>query len=269
MNNHTCNLQLSKGIMLVLITSAVLLFSGCEILLPAQPIAPTATATQTETPTPTIDWFPATPTTTLIATSSPTPLATLPDLRKGVTELLVTDDFTEAQLWKTPQGEAGNVAFGNENLTLAVARQNASLFSLSQHNLSSDFYLEISVLISLCQPSDQVGFIFWHQSDSDFYRLLINCAGQHRLELIQSGQSIVIHDWDTAAQIQLGSPATNRVGIWVSRGNFQLFINDTFQLEVPIAKNQAGALGVFARTVTGSVMTVRFSDLQIYRVEPD
>jgi hypothetical protein len=71
----------------------------------------------------------------------------------------------------------------------------------------------------------------------------------------------------TAARVQPGAPATHRVGLYVSRGLFQLYINDTFQFENRIAQNRSGGLGVFARTVSGNAMTIRFSDLQIYRTE--
>jgi len=88
-----------------------------------------------------------------------------------------------------------------------------------------------------------------------------------RLELVQGGQTIVLVDWMTAARVQPGAPATHRVGLYVSRGLFQLYINDTFQFENRIAQNRSGGLGVFARTVSGNAMTIRFSDLQIYRTE--
>ena len=181
--------------------------------------------------------------------------------------MLVDDRFTDERLWVTIQSDSGNIAFGLQNLTLAVARETASLFSLSEHSLPANFYLEITILASLCQPADQIGIIFYRQSPGDFYRLLLNCAGQYRLEVVQGGQTIVVYDWDSATQMQLGIPASNRLGIWVRQGEFQLYINDTYQFTHRIAQNRDGGLGVFARTITGTAMTVRFSDLQIYQVE--
>jgi hypothetical protein len=243
--------------------------SGCDLLPPEPTLTPIPTATQTGTPTPTIDWFPATPTPTLLLVPSPTPQPTFEDMRTGIVERLVDDQFTDEGLWETLQSTGGNIAFGVQNLTLAVASPSTSLISLSQHTLPEDFYLEVTVQTTLCQPVDQIGVLFWHQSNSDFHRLLIDCSGQVRLDLIQGGQTVVLHDWESTRRTQPGAPATNRVGLWVSRGQFQLYINDAFQFEERIARNQRGLLGFFSRTISGNAMTVRFSDLQIYRVETD
>lgn len=259
-----------KYILGMLFLSSLIWLSGCSNLLPSPtPAPPTATVTQTLTPSPTIDWFPATPTPTLNAASSPTPQPTLEAQREGITALLVDDDFTDEGLWTTPQGSSGNVAFGSENLSLAVARAETSLSSVSQHELPANFYLEITVQTSLCQPQDEAGLLFWRQSINDFYRLLINCAGEYRFELIQGGQRIVLRDWEDATRMELGLAASNRLGLWVYEGDFQLYINDAFQFSEGIARNRSGGLGVFAKTVSSSAMTVKFSDLQIYQVEMD
>ena len=225
--------------------------------------------TQTFTPTPTTDWFPATPTPTFIPEPSATPQPTLAGRPDGVTELRVTDDFTDQSLWNTPISTSGNVAYGNESLTLAPALKGAYLFSLSQHTVSSEFYLELTVQTTLCQEDDQYGVVFWRQAEGDYYRLLLNCAGQVRLELVQGGVMVVVHDWEGASRIQPGAPATNRLGLYGSGGLFQLYINDTFQFEEKVAQNRSGDLGFFARTVTSSVMTVRISELEIYRVSEE
>ena len=253
----------------ILLIGLLVFTASCDILLPPGPLEPTATLTQTLTPTPTIDWFPATPTPTFIPEPSATPQPTLAGRPDGVTELRVTDDFTDQSLWNTPISTSGNVAYGNESLTLAVAQKGAYLFSLSKHTVSSDFYLELTVQATLCQADDQYGVVFWRQAEGDFYRLLLNCAGQVRLELVQGGVMVVVYDWEGASRIQPGAPATNRIGLYGSGGVFQLYINDTFQFEERVAQNRSGDLGFFARTVTSSAMTVRISELEIYRVSEE
>jgi hypothetical protein len=265
----TSEAHLSTPILAILILAAMIVLPGCDILPPEPTITPTLTATQTETPTPTVDWFPATLTPTLLPQPSPTPLPTMEDMRTGVTELLIDDDFVDESLWSTRQSLAGNVTYGNENLTLAVARPETSLISRSHHHLPENFYLEMSLQTLLCQPEDQVGLLFWMDSDIDYYRLLINCAGQVRLELVQRGRTIVLYDWVSGAGVQPGTLATNRFGLYVSNGLFQLYINDIYQFEHRIAQNRSGDLGVFARTISGNALTVRFLDLQIYRIEAD
>lgn len=251
----------------IFLLSGLLLTSGCDLLLPAATLPPTGTPTQTQTPTPTIDWFPATPTSTLPSAASPTPQPTIADQYESVSDLILQDDFTDDRLWTIPQTESGNAAFGDGNLTLAVAMQNAYLFSNSQHTLNSDFYLEIAIQTSLCQPADQFGIIFWRQSQSDYYQLSFDCSGQYRLELVQGGQSVVLRNWESASQMQPSYPAVNRVGLWVSQGQFRLYINDTFQFEESISRERTGDLSVFARTIAGDALTVRFSDLKIYKID--
>ena len=267
MLNNDQSTRLLTALIGFLILTGLIFLSGCDLVPPEPTLTPTLTATQTETPTPTIDWFPATPTATLPVVPSPTPQPPFEDTRTGITERLVDDDFTDEMLWEIRPSPDGNIAYGTQNLTLALARPETSLISRSQHTLPADFYLEMTIQTSLCQPNDQIGLLFWQQSEGDYYRLLIDCAGQVRLEVVQGGQPITIQDWEFANRIQPGAPASNRLAVWVSRGLFQLYINDTYQFEQRIAVNRSGGLGVFARTISGSAMTIRFSDLQIYQVE--
>ena len=269
MGNQLINIKLVKFSIGILLFITVALAAGCDILLPPAPLEPTATPTQTLTPTPTTDWFPATPTPTFIPEPTITPQPTLAGWPAGVTELRVADDFTDQTLWNTPSSTSGNVAYGNESLTLAVAQEGASLFSLSKHIVSSNFYLELTTETTLCQVEDQYGLVFWRQAEGDYYRLLLNCAGQVRLEVIQGGVLVVVHDWEGSTRIQPGAPATNRIGLYASGGVFQLYVNDTFQFEEKVAQGRSGELGFFARTVDSSVMTVRISDLEIYRVSEE
>ncbi len=254
------------------LTAIILLFStliivSCSVPEATEASLMTASPTLTVIPSPTIDWFPATPTPTFLPMNSPLPQPTLSVERPGVTELLIADDFTDPRQWLLTQNSAGNTAFGNENLTLAVSNQNAFLTSLSQHPIPTNFYLEITIENALCRSQDEFGIDFWHQSPNDYHRLLMNCSGQYRLELVQGGRSIVLHDWETGSRVMVGSPAVNNLGIWVLDGQFQLFINDTFQFEERISSNMSGDLGVFAKAINSSAMTIQFSDLKIFRVE--
>jgi hypothetical protein len=67
--------------------------------------------------------------------------------------------------------------------------------------------------------------------------------------------------------MQLAAPATNRFFLWVYDGQFELYINEVFQFEERISQDLTGSVGLFARTLTGNTMTIRFSNLKIYSVE--
>jgi len=268
MSNSTSKIQ-TKCFYLGALFLVIVLLSGCASLETPQPTLISPTATLTYTPTPTVDWFPATSTPTLIPSSTPTPPTTLQNPSEGVGNLIIQDDFTNTVWWQTLQSESGNIAFGEGNLTFAVSKQESTLTSLSQHNLPQNFYLEVTLQTSLCQREDHIGIIFWQQSSNNFYRLLLNCSGQYRLELVQDGLSYVLVDWTVALQVQLGAPATNQLAIWVYQGDFRFFINDAYQFTERVARDRTGTLGLFARTVVGPAMTVKFSDLAIYQVEFD
>lgn len=255
---------LIKGVIFLAI---MLLGTGCASIETPQPALFTPTATQTHSPTPTVDWFPATATPTLVPSATPTPPTTLEDPYEGVGNLLIEDDFTNTVWWQTLQSESGNIAFGEENLTFAVSKPESILTSLSQHNLPQDFYLEVTLQTSLCQLEDHIGIIFWRESSSNFYQVLLNCGGQYRLELVQDGLRYGLIDWTAASQVQLGAPATNKLGLWVYQGDLRFFINDTYQFTERVAKDRTGTLGLLARTVAGPAMTIKFSDLAIYQVE--
>lgn len=263
------NLAVKLSLLGLILVFALVNLSGCTQQPAEATITPTLTATQTETPTATIDWFPATPTSTLAPLPSPTPQPTLEDSRTGLIELLIDDNFTDQNLWATRQSSVGNIAYGNQNLSLAVSSPNTRLSSVSQHSLPEEFYLEITIQPTICEPSDQVGVLFWYQSESDYYRLLIDCTGQVRLELIQAGQSFVLQDWMPGQQVLPGPFGINRLGLYVSRGQFQLYINDVLQFNRTIASRRNGGLGVFARTISGSTLTVRFSDLQVFLISAE
>ncbi len=261
LNTVSLNILL-VGYALVLLT----IISGCAPGAPTETPTPTFPPTQTPTSTPTPIWFPATPTPTSVANNTPTPQPTFESQREGIASLLIDDDFSDRSLWQTLESSSGNVAFGTGNLTLAVSQQDTSLTSISQHDVPENFYLEITNQISLCQPSDQIGILFLYSGMGDTYRLLMTCDGQYRLELIQGGQRIGIRDWENASQMSLNMPASNRIGLWLHEGRLQFFLNDVFQFEERIAQNRPGGLGLFARTIEGNAMTIRFSDLQIYQV---
>lgn len=252
-----------------LVMAIMLLGTGCVVNETPQPTLISPTATQTYTPSPTVDWFPATATPTLIPSATPTHPTALEDPSEGVGNLIIQDDFTNTAWWQTLQSESGNIAFGEGNLTFAVAKLESTITSLSEHNLPQDFYLEVTLQTSLCQLEDHIGIILWRESSSNFYQILLNCAGQYRLEMVQDGLRYVLIDWTGATQVQLGAPAINQLALWAYQGELRFFINGAYQFTERVARDRTGTLGLFARTIVGPAMTVKFSDLAIYQVELD
>jgi len=225
---------------------------------------PSATPPPSETPEPTatIDWFPVTPTPTRAITQvTPNPLEGLTP--PAYSSVYLEDYFSDPKLWEVGASAAGNVAFSEGSLTLALNGTKGELSSLSSHNLPADFYLEITVDSALCTDKDIFGLNLWQGSQSGTFRLLFTCDGQMRLERHTDSGSSVQQNWTTARRFQPNSPARNRIGIWAQAGKVYFFVNDTFQFSIEVRKGLEGKLGVLARSAENKAATFNFSNLVI------
>ncbi len=261
-------------------SALALLSLGCAWLLlgacadvtappPADIPPPTASPAPASTITPTIDWFPATATPTVLPTTMLTALAasptTPPQLPSG--PLILKDDFSKKTLWATLENESGNVAYGKNELTLAIAQPKASLSSFRDQLVLDNFLLEISVTPSLCQGADQFGILFRVASKQDYYRYLMTCSGQLRLERLRNAEASVVQDWTPVQGIASLPMETYRLGIWASGPDLRFYVNDVFQFGRREPTFPTGGLGVFARSMANTIVTVNFSDLQIYQIK--
>jgi len=265
----TGKLQLSTfRAMLYLALALIFLTSACSKVIIEE--LPTVTPTEIVVvePSPTIDWFPATatPTNEPVVEQTPTVISFDPTANLGA--ILVDDNFSDPTLWKTSKSTAGNVVYGEGNLSLAVAGNKGNLNSLSPFSLPQDFYLEMIVKVSLCQYGDQYGLIFWYINSGDTYRLSLTCDGRLRLELIAGSSGVVLQDWTYASKMMPGAPAEHVIGLWAKKGELQVFINETYQFTVKTRADRTGGLGVFARSAGDTAMTVGFSGLKVYQLNP-
>lgn len=254
--------------LLLLLGLAALLLNGC-IPAAAQgtptPALPSATFTLTPTQTGTINWFPAT------RTPTPPPVMEVQptvERRPGIGKLVLEDDFTKPNQWNTGPSAAGSITLGDGTLTLAIPNLTGNLLSLRGSTTLTDFYLEITSSLSLCRGSDIYGLLLRAQSAQDYYRLLINCQGQVRLERVKNGQVVILQDWMYSGQVPPGSPLVLRLGFFAVRGDLRVFINDMYQFSAADTVFTSGTVGVFARSNGENALTVNFSDLQVHLVDP-
>ncbi len=252
------------------LASMVLILTACSTLqpgtagasIPESPAAPSASPTSAGTATPTIDWFPATATPTLPATLPPRPTE---DLHPDLGPILLQDDFSQTGAWQTKQTSVGTIAYGKNELSLAIPNVRSSLFSLrslrSQPDLG-DFYLEITAMPELCRGSDAYGLLLRAASAEDYYRWILTCDGQMRLERLQGQMVAVVQDWTPRA----ARPGATRLGVWASGPKMRFFLDDILQFEVRDPIFPSGSVGVFARSNGENSLTVSFSDLVIRQV---
>ena len=222
-----------------------------------------ASPTELATSTPTIDWFPATFTPTFLPTAPPTtPTPAAPPARGN---LIYQDDFTRKGLWTTGQFAAGGIAYGKSELSLAVSEPRGALTSSRLEPALSNFYLEVTAAPSLCLNGDNYGIQFRMSSTKDFYRFILSCAGQVRLERIKGGTGLVLHDWSASAQALPNSSGTYRLGVRAVGSDLRLYINDILQFTASDASLSSGGLGLFVRSMGSTAVTINFSNLAIYQ----
>jgi hypothetical protein len=226
----------------------------------------TRTATVMPSPTETIVWFPPTPTRTPVPT---TEVIATPDLRPQRGSELLVDDFSDGGHWQVGQSPDGSIAYGRSELTLAVRQPRAALTSLRDGPPLNDFYLEMTTRANLCRGADMYGLLVRAASVDDYYRFLINCNGELRVERITDGRSLPIQDWVPSGIIPAGSPVELRIAISASGRVMRLFINDIHQFDVSDPVISGGTVGVYARSTGESALTVSFSDLVVTALLPN
>lgn len=244
----------------------LLVFSACLPEPPPVPTPePTATATITPTITATVIWFPATPTFTAVPTR---PVEPTLDARPVLGDLLFEDPFTDTALWLTSRSAAGSVAYGREELTLAVSQSKGSLLSLRKSPQMNNFYLEVDAQPSLCRANDAYGLLLRSASAQDYYRLAINCSGQLRMERVKNSRMLPIYDWTTSGQLQPGGMLRSRLGIAAQGPELRVFIDGVYQFSVKDPVFASGVVGVFARAAGDTPLTVSFSKMTAYSLAP-
>ncbi|MEJ5203379.1 MAG: hypothetical protein WHV66_14220 [Anaerolineales bacterium] len=227
-------------------------------------VLPTDTPSPSATPTATIQWFPPTDTPRPLATPTTQPT---PDLRPGIGKLILEDDFEQNSPWQTQRSAAGSVAFGKQELTLAIAQPQGALFSFRREPALDNFYMEITASPSLCRGADVYGLLLRAASPQDTYRFLIACNGMLRLERIKNSKVVILYDWTPSAQVPPGSPLVLRVGVWMLNNEMRFFINDVYQFGIHDTVWQRGSIGVFARSAGKNALTINFSNLAIYALD--
>ena len=245
----------------------LLLVSGlaaCSLGGPDSPPIQTPTAVSTlpsPSPSPTVVWFQPSNTPVLQKTHPPETPTTAPTFSAG--GIILQENFSDRTQWQTGQSSDGAVAYGKNELTLAIATPKTSLTSLRQQPILSDFYLEVTLTPSLCLGNDLAGILFRASSLRDFYRLLVSCSGQIRLERLVDGQGTLLQDWMPAVPFIPGAPTSNRVGILAVKSAIQVYINGALQFTQTDNALAGGRLGVYARSMGDNALTISFTDLVV------
>ena len=254
---------MKKKICFTLMLWWMLLLCGCNVGSDSEVDESLWTRTPSLVPSPTItiQWFPP--------TDTPEPARTMaveatPDMRPGVADVILRDSFNTPSHWNLGVGPTGSVAFGNNDLTLAISKSKETLISLRDGPTLENFALEITVRASLCKGNDYYGVLFRAASPQDHYRFAAACNGSIRVDRIKGGYSQTLFNWTPSGQVPPGAPVTVRLGVWAMGREMRFFVNDVYQFSVTDRIFSNGRVGVYARSMGESAMTVSFSDLVVY-----
>jgi hypothetical protein len=256
-----------RGAFLVLWVLMALWLSGClpEGALLNETPTPTPTHTGTPSPTATVVWFPPTVTYTPFPTR---PLQPTPDWRPAVTDLLVEDDFDNAGLWAVSRTGVGSAAYGKGEFTLAVTAPKGMVSSLRAEPVLSAYYLEVDVFPSLCRAADAYGVLLRAETPQDFYRLVLTCGGQARIERVREGRVTPLQEWLDAGIVAPGPLVKTRLGVWHLNEEIRVFVNDNYVYTLRDRGIRTGGIGLVARAGGDSPLTVNFSRLRVWAVDP-
>jgi hypothetical protein len=241
----------------------LLILSGCNSLPPT----PTQTATpllDTQTPTPTIVWFPPSDTPTFFPT--PTLLYT-PDQRPGLGDLLFTDTFDTPGLWNTSPGAAASATVTRNQLLLSISGQGPlGMTSLRSLPTVRDFFAEATVKLSLCGGKDQFGMLFRAALVNNYYRFVVSCDGQTRLERMVSGSLFPLNTWLSSGDAPIAAPSEVKLGVWAAGSEMRFFLNDHLQFTFRDTFFHTGTLGFYVYANGAAPITASFTDLSVYSV---
>ena len=228
---------------------------------------PTGTVTiepLTITPTPTIDWFPATATPTPRPTLEPSPT---PNYSPLLGENLLVDDFSTSTDWDLTKNAFGQISIAQNELNVSIQTGRTSLSSLRAQPDATDFYLEVTANPGLCRGLDAYGVIFRAVSVQDYYRYVISCDGQMRLERVRNGRAEVTADWQPGSALLPGAPLAHTIGIAMQGQEMRLFIDGIYQFTQRDSVFTHGRFGLFARPGGDTAVTVSFTDFKLYALQ--
>jgi hypothetical protein len=241
----------------------LVLLAACGSL----PVAPTQTATpitDTLTPTATIVWFPPTDTPTSFPTEALQPTL---DQRPGLGDLILSDSFDQASLWSTSNNSSTSASVTRNQLLLSISGQGPLTTTSLRSDLAlTDFYAEATVKLSLCGGKDEFGMLFRASPGNNYYRFVVSCDGQTRLERMVSESLTPLNPWLPSGDAPIAAPAEVKIGVWVAGSEMRFFLNDHLQFPFRDIYFHNGMLGFYAYANGAAPITVSFSNLSVYAV---
>lgn len=241
---------------------AALLLGGCIVPVAMEP-EPEVALEPTAEPTATTVWFPPTPT----ASPFPTPVVSpTADMRPGIGELLLEDDFSDVVFWQTSTSADGSAQVSNGQLNLVLNATRSYLFSMRTGPVVNDFYTEVTATTNFCSGDDEYGLLV-RALDGDHFRFALSCDGRAKVDRFHNGSLSRQVGWVSSRAIPSIAPGTSRLGVWAGGGQMHFFVNDMYLFSVTDSLLFRGAVGAYVHTSTEKDVSVSFSSLKLWQVD--
>lgn len=239
---------------------APLLLAACISTPQAALLAFTLEPSPTITSTPI--WFPATATPTPFPTPVISPTA---DLRVGIGELLLEDNFDDATAWATSSDNDATAAVSNGRLNLVLKDRDSYLVTTRSTPTFTDFYAEITATTNFCNGEDEYGLVV-RALDGDHYRLALSCDGRAKVDRLRNGLSRQA-GWFSSGAIPSVTPGSSRLGVYAAGSQLHFYVNGLYLFSVTDTLLFKGTIGAFVHTAGEGDVSVSFSNLQVWAVE--
>lgn len=191
-----------------------------------------------------------------------------PDMRPDFGPILLSEDFSNPDLWTLGRAGGLSAALGKSELTLAISEPRGYLYSQFREDVPGDFYAEITASPSLCKDNDTYGLLIRVTPSYEFYRFAITCNGEARLDKFFNWTASSPQPLTPSGAIPPGAPSVTRLAVWARGKEIRYYANGEYLFTVRDPNLLNGGLAVFARSAGDNAVTVSFSDLQIYSPSP-
>jgi hypothetical protein len=212
-----------------------------------------------------------------VAPATPSPTQDLTDPRAGLnlSNPDYTDDFSDQGRWYSGYEDAGvRLAYEGQAFAATDKLTDLFIFYSGSGRTDSNFYAEIDMTIGPCSGRDSGGMaVRVGGADNDrSYVFEVACNGQYRLRKFIDFNTIpqVLRNWTTSAAINLGSNATNRLGLFADGDELYLFVNGELLTQAPIVDNgyAQGRYGIFASAAETPFLKVLFDNFAVWVLAP-
>lgn len=239
------------------------LTSSCAVLDSMIATPTSLPVVETPTLTPTIVWFPPSATPTLGTFATPKPPT--PEMRPGIGNATLTDEFSDPSLWNVAVADQASAAV-NDNRLILAAQGKVYMTSLRQGLSADDYYAEITARPDLCHGKDSYGILVRANAVA-YYRFSLTCDGNVFAERVSVGKREVLQTPLPSGDVPRGAPGEVRIGVWAVGPEMRLFLNGRYQFGITSSNYPIGTIGVFVNAADETPVIVSFSRLTLQEVD--